>query len=332
MNRTDWIDSCKGIVILLMVIGHVPHLPSLAIKLIYGFHMPFFFIMSGYLFYSEKWHALGFKQFALTRLKNYLIPFAIWSTLNWLIASSWFASSHSIGDSVEKSLFWLYGNLYADGRMAHMPYDTPLWFLPCLFVASILFYLITGLKKKSLVVSSVGLLFLGSLLLSYFKVPQLPWHINGMGYYCLLMWGGQLFKKYSVLDKMNPFITFAFIIVGICAIVINGNVDLNLCVISNPILFLIGSIPVSLACMFLCKTKISNKFFSMFGIGKNSMVVLAFNVLIIEIMGMILPYDSTNYYFFIIVNTIVSISVSMLLIKGMELMRTKSKMRIFQYI
>jgi len=70
----------------------------------------------------------------------------------------------------------------------------------------------------------------------------------------------------------------------------------------------------------------------MFGIGKNSMVVLAFNVLIIEIMGMILPYDSTNYYFFIIVNTIVSISVSMLLIKGMELMRTKSKMRIFQYI
>lgn len=332
MNRSDWIDSCKGIVILLMVIGHVPHLPDIVIKLIYGFHMPFFFIMSGYLFNQDKWHSLGFRQFASTRMKNYLIPFFFWATIIWIIASIWYASSHSINETVNQSLAWLWGNIYADGRMAHMPYDGPLWFLPCLFIASLLFYLVTILNNQYLGSAILGGAFIWSFLLKHYNIPQLPWHINGMGYYCFLMWVGLQIKRYNLLEKMKTSIVFLLLVVGIFAIIINSPVDLNLCNVSNPLLFLFGAIPISVACMFSCKQQMSNKFFSLFGIGKNSMVCLAFNFLIIKVMENILVYGVINNYLYVLINIVVEALVCMLLIYGMIYIRKTSKLKLFEYV
>ena len=53
-KRIDWIDYSKGILITLVISGHaIPefglHLGFLE-KIIYSFHMPAFFILSGYLF------------------------------------------------------------------------------------------------------------------------------------------------------------------------------------------------------------------------------------------------------------------------------------------
>lgn len=62
-NRIEWLDACKGFAIVLVVIGHVlsgyigkglfaEHLPEMhyTYELIYSFHMPLFFILSGYVF------------------------------------------------------------------------------------------------------------------------------------------------------------------------------------------------------------------------------------------------------------------------------------------
>lgn len=54
ISRESYIDVARGLVILLVLIGHSEP-PALIKTGIYGFHMPFFFILSGYLFDSNKW-------------------------------------------------------------------------------------------------------------------------------------------------------------------------------------------------------------------------------------------------------------------------------------
>ena len=50
--RNNVISICKGIAIILMVIGHA-EVPDLLSNFIYVFHMPLFFIAAGY-FFSRK--------------------------------------------------------------------------------------------------------------------------------------------------------------------------------------------------------------------------------------------------------------------------------------
>lgn len=48
-SRIDWIDYSKAFLIVLVVFAHCPLIPHVLDVLICGFHMPAFFIISGYL-------------------------------------------------------------------------------------------------------------------------------------------------------------------------------------------------------------------------------------------------------------------------------------------
>ena len=64
MKRIEWIDNAKGLGILFVIIAHViNHTQTLmsASTLIYTFHMPLFFILSGFTL-SEKTLSLNVKQ------------------------------------------------------------------------------------------------------------------------------------------------------------------------------------------------------------------------------------------------------------------------------
>lgn len=52
-NRDITFDMMKGIGIILVIIGHLAHGFGWLVPAIYTFHMPLFFILSGY-FYKEK--------------------------------------------------------------------------------------------------------------------------------------------------------------------------------------------------------------------------------------------------------------------------------------
>lgn len=56
--RDHTISICKGIAIILMVVGHV-EAPELLTNFIYTFHMPLFFIAAGYFSVANGLTALG---------------------------------------------------------------------------------------------------------------------------------------------------------------------------------------------------------------------------------------------------------------------------------
>lgn len=90
-RRIEWLDSCKGFAIMLVVIGHIVDgymdaklfteyspLMNAIHNVIYSFHMPLFFTLSGYIFYRAYCVNRGQKQhkFKLSIVNNIYIYIA----------------------------------------------------------------------------------------------------------------------------------------------------------------------------------------------------------------------------------------------------------------
>ena len=72
-SRNEYIDWLKGFAIILVVLGHCWTLDRGLFWLIYRFHMPLFFCISGYLFNNKR----NFKDFLKIKLKTLIIPYMI---------------------------------------------------------------------------------------------------------------------------------------------------------------------------------------------------------------------------------------------------------------
>lgn len=85
MKRFEWIDGLKGLLIVLVVLGHSiqwnftnPY-ETFGFKLIYSFHMPLFFFISGYLTIIDT-DRVHFQKW-LRKILRLLIPFFSWAVL-----------------------------------------------------------------------------------------------------------------------------------------------------------------------------------------------------------------------------------------------------------
>ena len=82
INRIDWIDASKTILIVLVVIGHsrLESSNPFIVNLIYGFHMPVFFILSGYLLRPcHDWTSI--KIWIKNRFIKYFVPYCVFFIL-----------------------------------------------------------------------------------------------------------------------------------------------------------------------------------------------------------------------------------------------------------
>lgn len=100
-KRVDWIDSAKGIAILLVVIGHVGggytgrySIPEYQqwidylVWFVYTFHMPLFFCLSGYVYRianNKVVDSAGYKSLVRKKAVKLMIPYYVFSTLQILI-------------------------------------------------------------------------------------------------------------------------------------------------------------------------------------------------------------------------------------------------------
>ena len=136
-NRYDYIDIAKGIGILMVVWAHIL-IFGWTHRMIYAFHMPLFFFLSGMLFQRDKY--TSFSVFVAKRAKRLLAPYAIYSVLTWMV---WAAFRYMRHDDVDSYLMPLLQTFYAQGSGAYMVHNSALWFIPCLFLTELLYFFIS---------------------------------------------------------------------------------------------------------------------------------------------------------------------------------------------
>lgn len=147
VKRDTTISICKGLAIILMVIGHADCPRDISIFL-YEFHMPLFFMAAGYFFSLR--YLDDEATFVKKRIKGLYMPFLKWSVF-FLIIHNWM---FSLGILNERYGNWTGGVTHpytwhqAQQRLWNMVsamggYDEFLcgafWFFRGLFVASILY-------------------------------------------------------------------------------------------------------------------------------------------------------------------------------------------------
>ena len=68
-KKMNWIDVAKGICIICIILGHMGN--NLAVKIVYAFHIPVFFILSGYTMKREKLD----NQYIKKKFSRLMIPY-----------------------------------------------------------------------------------------------------------------------------------------------------------------------------------------------------------------------------------------------------------------
>ena len=129
-NRDPIIDAAKGYGILLVFLGHLVYYDSPLFRIIFNFHMPLFFVLSGMTFSPEK--DTNCKAI-LRRLWNTIgIPFLFFTLLGTLVcACTGRLIQHSLMDWLRAGASFFHGDPYVGGS---------LWFLTCLAVVKFLFW------------------------------------------------------------------------------------------------------------------------------------------------------------------------------------------------
>jgi len=203
-ERYVFLDVAKGIGIVLVIMGHLVTLRSVPSTLIYSFHMPFFFIISG-MFAGTK---LPFKDYVVHKFKQLIIPFLVYFVIGLCFKTLLLVSG------LDDKPFDV-NNIVYQFFIAH-PRDIfagPIWFLTCLFGVTLLYFFCDKCIFRYLDNIVLKLLFLMVLYTAAYYVPivlrkynfrYIPfnWDIVLMAlfFFCI----GHFLKQYILeLSKLN---------------------------------------------------------------------------------------------------------------------------------
>lgn len=230
-----WIDTAKCIGIFLVIYGH----GGLAIppikELIYTFHMPLFFMLSGLLYHpislkqtlKKDWHTLIIPYFLLNLLC--LLPFLFNIFKNTFTFEGLFQRLGAIvlGLGYEHG-FWI-------------PVSTPCWFLISLFFARIIFAIFyKNLSNKTILM--ICLISIASTLFLHYQDIDLLIPIDSallaMPFLCIGYKMKPILLKYDI--TRNKCIMFCITVLSfllMCFVCyFNGMVDINKCIYGKSII------------------------------------------------------------------------------------------------
>lgn len=172
----DWVDALKGIAIILVIAGH-SNIPTLISNIIYFFHMPLFFLLSGYL---EKKREQSFKSVFEKKVKRLIYPYFTFGIL--IIAWNTLKNvNHTENFTIlllKRFIALLYGNFIWENNYE---YIGTLWFLVALFSVSLIGNIVNRIKQRELrilvscitVAIGIGICYFEKL----FKL-RLPWCLD----------------------------------------------------------------------------------------------------------------------------------------------------------
>ena len=200
--REFWIDRWKGLLILLVVLGHVVGAGGnlaqdgtstllLGIRnFIYLFHMPAFFILAGLCFNTTTIHNEHFRNLIVKRLKRLLLPYLVFGVFSWVVYDVMYNDFGS---------FWL--------QMLRMviAYDdfrcnSVLWFLPTMFLVVITsFFTFKFIRSRSGIFSIFLLFFLLFFALRYNHINHLPFKLFSVLQYYIFFMLGVWLKRFRAI-------------------------------------------------------------------------------------------------------------------------------------
>ena len=292
-NKIEWVSIYKGILIIMMVIGHTRTVYN---QFIYNFHMSAFFIISGYLFKINK---VSFVDYFLKKVKALMKPFLIGSLI--LFAIAFFLSRMGTYFYNNPLTFESLFVFLRDFNLIDL--TGAFWFIPILFFTSLIFKLITDILKnknysnfKISIVMVVITFILALWGYTYYNVHQSMSYQFDLVYMSLFMFSlGFLIK--NIDDKLKHRYDIIIILFSTCCFIlfnsffysrIDWPIRLFPDIIKLSLISISGFYIISYISKKICS--INHNFKILKYIGNNTLPILQYHFLGFRVVFLILYY------------------------------------------
>lgn len=285
VNRIEWLDIAKATAIILMVLGHTS-IPNSLSNFIWAFHMPLFFISSGW---TTNWELYSIINFSLTKAKTLLVPFLVYSVIVLVVqvVMGW----NSISGWVR------------NGWVAYA-----LWFIPVLYLSLFCARLIFAIQVKTMrIVALMSLLVVGILLCRC--GVYLPWSLSSVPYATFMIVLGGKMRLWLSQQMLEPkwwkILILFFITLGVsnfwrldmCFNGILPIIPLTICALSGTLMVFYISMLIELHLPMVTNL--------MTAIGRETYVIVAFSQIIIMSINHLYPMNVALKYGLLVVLLVV---------------------------
>ncbi len=308
MNDTEreklyYIDVLKGMGILMVILGHASF-HRYATYFVYLFHMPLFFIISGFLD-RMKYDSLG--EMLKKKSARLLYPYIVFGILI-IVYNTFMDEIRGItteGKLKKRVIALLYGNMIFEDNSS---YIGVLWFLVCLFFAGVFAYGLWYLKKKSRLSMWMGILLLLIMghVTSYVKFQyeiRLPWCIDVAFVAAVFYLLGTVYRKWEKREQYETtFSGVVLFLIGIllgilnmCYMKVNNYLDIRVDMLRMNYgilpMFVLSAVAMTLGLMIILK-KIckKHKFYILARLGKMSLLLMVVHVYILQMITLVLNH------------------------------------------
>ncbi len=160
-DRIVWVDYAKFLAIALVVLGHLPLTDDNLVRFIFSFHVPAFFMISGFLFKYDS--AIKWKDFLAKNILQLLYPLLVYMVIGLLFGSliNYIFYHQSFSDIGNAFLQRLQGRDFG-----------PCWFLLVLFYMRLASFLFRGTLIRMWIASMLLVVFYCICLV------DIPWYIS----------------------------------------------------------------------------------------------------------------------------------------------------------
>ncbi len=198
-ERNREIDILKAIGIILMVFNHVGW-GIYVHTYIQSFHMPLFFIVSGYLYIKRP-----LKDVILKRAKTLLLPYFLFMLIYLICAltTSLPVEKTTFGSAIKAILLYPTDN-------KNMPISPALWFLPCMFFTSVIYTALGRLNLVNKAVAIIAVVITGAVY-SGVSDYMLPFCIEPTAAALFFLLIGELIRE----KKTTKYLSNSYFVVGL---------------------------------------------------------------------------------------------------------------------
>ncbi len=298
-GRIVWIDQLRSIAFLFVIIGHVA-LPKEMKSLIYSFHMPLFFLISGLTINREKIANIPFKNYVSKQAKSLLVPY-FW--LSFLCYPLWYLAFQILSNS-KQTVFEVFKGIFLGSLKCNSP-SNALWFLLVLFLANILYAGIIKISKGN-ETTTLCLVLVCAIVGFLDKAFAQVWHFNVAFTAVMLLYLGNVFidwykqsklfnhkKSFGYVMKMLG-VAACFTLIGLYSHKMNGRISMTANKFGKSVLlFYVTAIAFSLAITLVVMLLPKISFITF--IGQNTLFYLGIHIPIIRIIEKAYPEIFSQY-------------------------------------
>lgn len=347
MKRLDYIDLAKGLGMLTIMWGHIHS--GISTLLVYAFHIPLFFCLSGLVFSRKRYDT--FEQFLKKRWKGLLFPYFIFSALTWVVWAVYSYVTHTPVDS-----YWmpLLETFIAQGSEGYLVHNVPLWFVMCLFSVEVIYFFTSMLRTiwNCIICVALGAVGAWMSVTDFYDFSILPWSLDvalmAIPFYALGSIVNEHIGHQKLMDAVMKHRGGALLVMMVAAVILyvgginNGKVSMGHAHLGDNVFVfyfvaLCGILAFMALCLLLVSLKSSNDSFLVrqgVGFGRSSFRAMAIHnpvkgiiiVLLAKFLhspnSVIQSGTATSILAFLL-----TLLITVLLIRGIELILQKTVQR-----